>query len=137
MDAVLQSLIRRVSPERLIIRCRSQHRATEIDRILWEKPVNSFLPHGLAGGEFDDEQPVLLTWEAHHQPDIKVLLLYEAPECELAEISNVERVLCVFDQRQQAQRERARTLWRTIATTNRSMQFWADDETGWTLKTKS
>ena len=46
---------------RAVVEVGSSERAELLDRALWTYRDDAFLPHGLAGGEFDADQPVLLT----------------------------------------------------------------------------
>ena len=47
--------------ERLLIVAEDEALLARLDRQLWEGERTSFLPHGLAGDEFEPRQPVLLS----------------------------------------------------------------------------
>ena len=49
---------------RVAIRGRDRARLERLDAALWLHPADGFLPHGLAGGPHDADQPVLLTTHA-------------------------------------------------------------------------
>ena len=50
---------------RVAVRGTDQSLLEQLDVALWRGPEDGFLPHGLAGGPHDAEQPVLLTTDTH------------------------------------------------------------------------
>ena len=46
---------------RVVVKGGSAERLDWLDEKLWLGPKDGFLPHGIAGGEHDADQPVLLT----------------------------------------------------------------------------
>jgi DNA polymerase-3 subunit chi len=62
LDRVLPVIAERVlaGGGRLLIVDADETRRERLDRLLWEHARDSFLPHGLAGGEADADQPVLI-----------------------------------------------------------------------------
>ncbi|MFC3123268.1 DNA polymerase III subunit chi [Agaribacter flavus] len=43
--------------------CSSQMQAESIDELLWQKPVNRFIPHALEGEGDDKAVPIVLMWK--------------------------------------------------------------------------
>lgn len=63
LDRALPQIAEKVlaSGARLLIVAESEVQRVALDKLLWSYAPESFLPHGLAGGGNDAEQPVLLT----------------------------------------------------------------------------
>ncbi len=63
LEATLPMLIGKAMAAgwRVAVRGVSGERLDWLDEKLWLGPEERFLPHGRAGGEFDADQPVLLT----------------------------------------------------------------------------
>lgn len=54
--------------QRMWVYCQSQQDAEDFDELLWKRPVDSFVPHNLAG-EGSGNSPVQISWHgAMHQP---------------------------------------------------------------------
>ena len=62
LERVLPTLAEKVlaSGERLLIVAGDQQQQTYLDKLLWSYAPDSFLPHGLVGGEGDTDQPILI-----------------------------------------------------------------------------
>ena len=85
-----------------------------LDRALWVAEPESFLPHGLAGGEHDAEQPILLATEAAAVPanGARLMMLLESglPPT----FDAYERLLCLFNDGSPAH-GRARADWKALS----------------------
>ena len=66
LEATLPTLLERSLAQgwRVVVRGSSQEHLRWLDEKLWLGPDERFLPHGLAGGPHDADQPVLLTGSA-------------------------------------------------------------------------
>jgi DNA polymerase-3 subunit chi len=60
--------------QRVLILARDQAQARELDQGLWTFEPDSFLPHALAGGPDQDEEPVLIATEAGNPNQAAVLI---------------------------------------------------------------
>ncbi|BCA58240.1 DNA polymerase III subunit chi [Sphingomonas sp. HMP6] len=62
LDRVLPRIAERVveGGGRLIVVAESEEQRSAIDRLLWTYAPESFLPHAIAGGEADAQQPILI-----------------------------------------------------------------------------
>jgi DNA polymerase III subunit chi len=113
---------------------------TSLDRLdgqLWlTSGDDSFLPHGLAGGPQDADQPVLL---GQHQPvnGAKVLALVDGAEATDAEIAAMERVWVLFDGNDPARLEAARGQWKAMTGAGHAAQYWSEESGRWEKKAES
>ena len=109
-----------------------------LDEVLWTRPEESFLPHGLAGGEHDAAQPILLCPEgqaATNRPDC--LMAVGGVEVDPAEPPTRERVWILFDGHDPAAVDRARDQWRSLSAAGCSAQYWTQDNGRWVKKSES
>ncbi len=65
---------------RVLIRARDQAQAGELDQALWSFDQDSFLPHALAGGPDQAEEPVLISTGGDNPNRARVLILARAEE---------------------------------------------------------
>lgn len=49
--------------QRVLVYCQSQKDAEEIDELLWQRPVDGFVPHNLTGEGPEAGAPVEITWQ--------------------------------------------------------------------------
>lgn len=100
----------------------------QIDGHLWTWREQSFLPHGVDGGEFDARQPILLTTGEGNPNGANIRFL-----CAGADIDNVagyERVVVMFDGHDNEQLERARGQWRRFAGPDNQLTYWQQNGAG-------
>lgn len=103
------------------------------DQKLWLDPEDGFLPHGLAGGPHDAQQPVLLGTGAAAN-GARALMLIEGAATDPAEAAAMERVWVVFDGADAAALDWARGLWRQLTGGGIAAQYWAEDGGRWAMK---
>ena len=67
LDRALPQIAEKVigSGARLLIVADDEERRRHLDRLLWSYAADSFLPHGQAGSDGDDGQPVLIAADTH------------------------------------------------------------------------
>ena len=119
---------------RVAVRVRDEALLEHLDRQLWLG--DGFLPHGLAGGPHDSEQPVLLTTgEPGNDPDC--LISVDGAEVGAIEVEAKERVCILFNGADPAAVEHAREQWRTLTEAGAEAQYWAEDQGRWTKKAES
>ena len=68
-----------------------------LDQKLWQGPEEGFLPHGLAGGPHDADQPVLLTTAPEMPNAAACLMTVDGAGVEPDEVQRLERVCILFD----------------------------------------
>ncbi|PVA08130.1 DNA polymerase III subunit chi [Thalassorhabdomicrobium marinisediminis] len=105
-----------------------------LDQALWSGPPESFLPHGLAGGDHDADQPILLTagQAAANAPDC--VMSVHGAEVRAEEVTAAERVCVLFDGHDGDALARARVQWKTLTDAGVSAQYWAQDAGRWEKK---
>ena len=105
-----------------------------LDQKLWLGREDGFLPHGLAGGEHDALQPILLTDKT---------MAANAPDCVMAihgadvspdEPANFARVCILFDGNDPAALQRARGQWKSLTAAGCSAQYWSEESGRWEKK---
>lgn len=122
---------------RVMIRGTDRQGLERLDAELWRKGGDeSFLPHGLAGGPQDGDQPVLL---GMGQPTngAKVLALVDGAEAVDGEIAAMERVWVLFDGNDPARLEAARAQWKQVTSAGHAAQYWSEDGGRWEKKAET
>jgi len=136
LEALVGTLARRAQAQgwRIEARGTSRDRMEVLDRELWLTPAEGFLPHGLAGGTADAQQPLLLTLgpgPAANRPD--ALMVLDGAEVAPAEAAMLQRVWIIFDGANPEALERARAQWRLLAA-DLPAQYWLDEAGRWVKK---
>ncbi|MBW7921690.1 MAG: DNA polymerase III subunit chi [Rubellimicrobium sp.] len=120
---------------RIELRGRDPARMAALDRALWLGPEEGFLAHGLAGGDDDARQPVLLTvagQAAGNAPQCVVTV--DAAPLAMDEVPALARAITVFDANTPAELDHARNLWRAVRDAGLPAQYWAEDDGRWVKK---
>lgn len=109
-------------------------RLEDLDRRLWlGGGADGFLPHGMAGGPHDDDQPILLG--THGLPaGAAGLLLIDGAETTAEEAAGLQRVWVLFDGNDERQLSGARALWTRLTTGGMAAQYWSEDSGKWAMK---
>lgn len=108
---------------------------TALDTALWLDPDDSFLPHGLAGGPHDANQPILLGQGAIGNA-AEALMLIDGATTTPAEAAALQRVWVLFDGADEAALNRARGLWTTLTSAGLAAQYWSEQSGRWEKKTE-
>ena len=120
---------------RVAVRGRDEAFLERLDRHLWHG--DGFLPHGLAGGEHDDMQPVLLTTEAVAANSPACVMSISGAEVTAEETRTLERVCILFDGGDANAVEHARDQWRNLTGAGVAAQYWAEEGGRWVKKAES
>lgn len=120
---------------RVVVRGRDLGRLSQLDDRLWAEPEDSFLPHAMAGGDFDADQPLLLTMGQEIPNGAQALLALDGAEVSVAEIEAMERVWIVFDGLDPAAMEVARSQWRSLTAAGAEAEYWSEASGRWQLQT--
>lgn len=104
-----------------------------LDAKLWEGEPAQFLPHSLAGGAQDADQPILLG----NIPSVgfDALALVGSAGLDLAEAATLQRVWVLFDASDDVQVTAARALWKTVSAAGLHAQYHSEESGRWILKT--
>ena len=135
VEATLPMLIERALAAgwRVAVRLTGAERLAWLDEKLWLEPEDGFLPHGVAGAEWEAEQPVLLTLGAAGN-GAACLMALDGAEVAAAEAEAAERVCILFDGNDPAAVERARAQWRLLTGAGLSAQYWSEESGRWQKK---
>ncbi|MEH6835180.1 MULTISPECIES: DNA polymerase III subunit chi [Falsihalocynthiibacter] len=109
----------------------------QIDDALWRNPRDGFLPHGLAGGPHDADQPVLLTTKSEILNGATCLISLEGATLSPEEISASERACVLFDGTDPESVDRARAQWKTLTSEGAKAIYWSEETGSWVKKAES
>ncbi|MDF0600880.1 DNA polymerase III subunit chi [Psychromarinibacter sp. C21-152] len=122
---------------RVAVRGTSAERMAWLDQKLWLGPEEQFLPHGLAGGAFDADQPVLLTTSPESANDPHCIMTVEGAEVTPGEVQALERVCVLFDGNDGAAVQRARDQWKALTQAGCAAQYWSEEGGRWEKKAET
>lgn len=122
---------------RVSVRGTDAGRLEWLDRRLWEVPEEGFLPHGMAGGPHDADQPVLLTTQMGAANGAACLVVIDGATVAPDEVAAFERVCVVFDGNDPAAVEAARGLWRRLTGAGHGAQYWSEETGRWQKKAEA
>ena len=127
---------------RVAVRGRDRSRLEQLDRALWEVAGDdAFLPHGLAGGAHDADQPILLLTDeagasaAANAP--QCLMCIDAAGVDPGEVRALERVCILFDGHDTGALEAARAQWKALSGAGCAAQYWSEESGRWEKKAES
>ena len=120
---------------RVMLRGTNPARLLALDEQLWQGPEESFLPHGMAGGAQDADQPVLLGTGPITNA-ARALLLIDGAEPSAQEVQTLERVWILFDGNDEAALHHARSQWKTLTAGGQHAQYWSEETGRWQMKTE-
>ncbi len=123
---------------RVALRGTDAARMKAIDRQLWMN--DGFLPHGLAGGPHDAQQPVLLLADATPLDQVPnkpgCLITLDAAAVTPDEAQAVDRLCIVFDGTNEAAVVAARAQWRDLTGANVHAEYWSRESGRWACKAR-
>lgn len=105
-----------------------------LDAALWLG--DGFLPHGIAGGAHDADQPILLTTGAAANGATCVMAVGRA-EISAAEVQAADRVCIIFEGADPKAVDHARGQWRAMTEAGVAAQYWADSGGRWEKKAEN
>jgi DNA polymerase-3 subunit chi len=116
--------------QRLLVVAADEAILARLDRQLWDQGAASFLPHGLAGGQDDTVQPILLS-TGTDAPNLARNLLIADGEWREAALA-YDRAFYLFDE---GTLEGARLAWKLLAGRDGvERNYWALEDGRWTKK---
>jgi DNA polymerase-3 subunit chi len=122
---------------RVAVRGRDPARMDWLDQKLWLGPEDSFLPHGLAGGPHDADQPVLLTTGAERPNGAVCVMAVDGAEVPPDEVQALERVCILFDGNDTDAVTIARGQWKALTAAGCSAQYWSEASGKWEKKAEA
>lgn len=108
-----------------------------LDDRLWIAPEDGFVPHGMAGGGFDAEQPVLLTTRRDAPNGAACLMAIGGAEVETDDAASYQRVCILFDGNDLAAVEAARAQWRGLTQAGCKAKYWSQESGRWEMKAET
>ena len=135
LEATLPVLIEKslAAGWRVAVRGTSAERLEWLDERLWLEPEDGFLPHGVAGGPHDADQPVLLTTGAAAN-GAACLMAIDGAEVAAQEAGAFERVCILFDGHDPEAVSHARAQWSALTGAGLSAQYWSEQAGRWEMK---
>ena len=123
---------------RVALRGTSAARMEALDLALWRG--EGFLPHGLAGGPHDADQPALLVWDDRPAGDLPnspaCLVLLDGAAVSTAEAQALERVLILFDGNDPEAVQHARNQWKALTGAGIPAEYWNRQAGRWTCQAR-
>ncbi len=135
LDQALPRLLGRVlaAGGRAFVLCGDIERARALDAALWTVAEPDWLPHGLAGGEHDAMQPVLIG-TADVAPGNGARFLFLVDGADSARLSDYDRVLDLFDGADAQAVAAARGRWAAAKAGGHALAYWQQGSGGWEKK---
>lgn len=136
LEATLPTLLEKARGAgwRIAVRGFDAARMDWLDQKLWLGPEEGFLPHGLAGGDHDARQPILLTTSAEAANDPNCVMTVDGAEITAAEVTSLERVCVLFDGNDDVALQTARAQWKSLTDAGCSAQYWSEESGRWEKK---
>ncbi len=137
LEATLPVLLERsrANDWRVVVRGTDPARMAWLDEKLWLGADDGFLPHGLAGGPYDDMQPILLTTEAGPQAECLMCIDGAAPAPE--EVTAAKRACVLFDGNDPDAVQVARGHWKALTDAGCAAQYWSEESGRWEKKAET
>ena len=135
LEQALPRLLGRVlqSGGRAFVLCGEAERAKVLDAALWTVQDPDWLPHGLAGGENDPLQPILIgTQDVAPGNGARFLFLVDGADS--ARLAEYDRVLDLFDGADEAAVAAARRRWAAAKAAGHGLAYWQQGGSGWERK---
>ncbi|SFI71170.1 DNA polymerase III subunit chi [Celeribacter neptunius] len=119
---------------RVEVRGRSDEMLRALDQALWLR--EGFLPHGMAGGPHDADQPILMTAGVGGNAASCIMSVGGA-ELTVAEIQAADRACILFDGYDEAAVQHARVQWKSLTDGGAEAQYWSEESGRWEKKAES
>ncbi|TMV83226.1 DNA polymerase III subunit chi [Thioclava sp. BHET1] len=119
---------------RVAVRGQAEARMRWLDEKLWLGPEEGFLPHGLAGGPHDGDQPILLCTGTEAANNPACVMTIDGAPVAAAEVAALERVCVIFDGNDPEALDQARAQWKELTGAGASAQYWSEESGRWEKK---
>lgn len=118
---------------RVAVRAQDAARLEWLDGQLW-LGEDTFLPHGIAGGAHDADQPVLLTTGRDMPNGATCLMAVDGAGVDADEVRALNRVCVLFDGNDPQALTAARAQWKALTGAGCAAQYWSEDSGRWEKK---
>jgi DNA polymerase-3 subunit chi len=122
---------------RVLVRGTSQERLEWFDAQLWLGPEDCFLPHGLAGGPQDAQQPVLLSTGDARPNGATCVMSVDGARVSPDEVQALERTCVLFDGNDAQALDVARAQWLELKAAGVTAEYWSQDSGRWEKKAQT
>jgi DNA polymerase III subunit chi len=138
LEATLPVLLERARGAgwRVAVRGTEAARIAWLDERLWLGD-DGFLPHGVAGGPFDADQPVLLTTAREVPNGAACLMAIDGAEVAPEEVAGMARVCILFDGNDPGAVARARVQWKALTGAGCAAAYWSEEGGRWEKKAET
>jgi len=134
LEDVLPTLLERTLERgwRAVVQSGSSERLEAIDSLLWTYRDESFLPHGSRRDGNAELQPIYLTEDGANPNGAHLRFFVEGADMVLAsdDIAGYERVIYIFDGRDEAALQKARETWKWARGAGQKATYWRQTEAG-------
>ncbi len=119
---------------RVVVQTVDDLRLKAIDDLLWGYAPQSFLPHGVEGDVNSARQPVLLTSGAGNGNAAAARFCVDGAEIDVAADDGYERVILLFDGRNEVELAAARRQWSRLKGQGFDLAYWQQEGGGWSRR---
>ena len=136
MEETLAMLLERAGQAglRVVVRGQDAERMKWLDQKLWQGAEDGFLPHGLAGGAHDANQPILLTTEATAENGATCMMAIDGASVTPEDVASLDRVCVLFDGNDTGALDVARGQWKRLKEAKAPAQYWSEEAGRWEKK---
>ena len=113
---------------KVLVRCADGAMVKKMNDTLWTYRADSFLPHGMAGEEFAEDQPVLLTDKDENANNADVLVLCGGAVSE--QIGDFALCCEMLEDHHADQVASARARWKDYKDAGHEVTYWFQSEAG-------
>lgn len=113
---------------RVVVQTVDDLRVKALDDLLWTYAAESFLPHASAGEKTAARQPIVVTREAGNPNAAALRIFVEGSEVSLD--GSYERIILVFDGRNEVELDAARRQWSRLKGEGATLAYWQQSEAG-------
>jgi len=122
---------------RIVVKGADIERLKFMDEKLWLGPEDGFVPHGLAGGPHDADQPILLTQTDEWPNDPQCVMTLDGAEVLPDVVQRLDRVCILFDGANGDAVQHARGQWKSLTSAGCAAQYWSQEGGRWEKKAES
>jgi DNA polymerase-3 subunit chi len=132
IDQALPALIdeARAAGWRVVVQGASEERVEALNERLWTYADESFLPHGSARDGAAETQPVYLTAGSENPNGARLRVLLSGVEAAAFASADYERVVLLFDGRDEEALAEARREWGLVKAAGATPSYWREGEDG-------
>lgn len=136
VEEVLRPLLARSlgNDWKVVIRGRDPRMLTQLDEQLWLGDDADFLPHGMAGGDHDGDQPILLTTG---DEVANCLISVDGAEISADQVAASERSCILFDGLDDVALTAARAQWKSLTQAGCKAKYWSEESGNWQMKAEA